>query len=123
VAFQYPDLFDRIGGHSPFFYDGDYKVYNPYNLMDTAQGIDRLTMYIDYGVNDHNVDVGIGLFVDKLRSLGLDSQLVINPDGAHTEDYWAAHVTDYLEFYSAEWPHDVEQLPICDQTGTATEPD
>lgn len=123
VAFQHPDLFDRIGGHSPFFYDGDYKVYNPYNLMDGAQDIDRLTLYIDYGVNDHNVDVGIGLFVDKLRSLGLDVQLVINPEGAHTEDYWAAHVTDYLKFYSAEWSHDVEQLPICEQIGTASEPD
>lgn len=122
VAFQHPDLFDRVGGHSPFFYDGDYPVYNPYNLMDTAQGVKRLALYIDYGVNDHNVDVGIGLFVDKLRRLGLDAQLVINSEGAHTEDYWAAHVTDYLEFYSSEWPRDVEHLPRCEWVSPSAEP-
>jgi hypothetical protein len=113
VAFQYPDLFDRIGGHSPFFYDGDYRVYNPYNLLDTAPGIERLTTYIDYAADDHNVDVGIGLFVDKLRAHGIEPELVVNPSGAHTEDYWAAHVADYLAFYGAEWPHAVEQLPAC----------
>lgn len=113
VAFQHPDLFDRVGGHSPFFYDGDYKVYNPYNLLDTAQGIERLVMYIDYGADDHNVDTGIGLFVDKLRSRGIEPLLVINPVGAHVEDYWAAHVADYLSFYSATWPRSVEELPSC----------
>jgi S-formylglutathione hydrolase FrmB len=115
VAYQDTSLFDRVGGHSPFFYDGDYKVYNPYNLMDTAQGIVRLKMYIDYGVDDHNVDTGIELFVDKLRSQGIEPQLVINPEGAHTEDYWAAHVADYLAFYAAEWLHAIEDLPGCNQ--------
>ncbi len=115
VAYQHPDLFGRVGGHSPFFYDGDYKVYNPYNLMDTAQGIERLKMAIDYGVDDHNVDTGIELFVDKLRAHGIEPQVVVNPDGAHTEDYWAAHVADYLAFYGAEWPFAVEGLPGCNQ--------
>lgn len=115
VVYQHPDLFGRVGGHSPFFYDGDYKVYNPYNLMDTAQGIEQLKMYIDYGVNDRNVDTGIDLFVNKLRLKGIEPQLVVNPEGAHTEDYWAAHTADYLAFYAAEWPHAIEDLPGCNQ--------
>jgi S-formylglutathione hydrolase FrmB len=115
IVFQHSDLFDRVGGHSPFFYDGDYPVYNPYNLMDTAQSIERLKMYIDYGVNDHNVDTGIGLFVDKLRARSIEPQMAINPDGAHTEDYWAAHVEDYLAFYATDWPRAIEDLPGCNQ--------
>jgi enterochelin esterase-like enzyme len=115
VVFQHADLFERVGGHSPFFYDGDYPIYNPYNLMDTAQNIERLKMYIDYGVDDHNVDTGIGLFVDKLQAQGIEPQMAINPDGAHTEDYWAAHVADYLAFYATDWPLAIEDLPGCNQ--------
>lgn len=113
VAFLNPDLFDRVGGHSPFLYDGDYRVYNPYNLVDEALGIERLTMYIDHGAQDY-VDVGVREFIRKLEQRGITPEYVVNPQGGHNEDYWAAHVADYLAFYAAQWSHDVETFPICE---------
>ncbi|GAB4467665.1 MAG: hypothetical protein Kow00124_00870 [Anaerolineae bacterium] len=116
VAFLYPDLFDRVGGHSPFLYDGDYPVYNPYNLADDAQGIERLTMYIDHGAQDY-VDVGVQGFIEKLNARGIEPIYVVNETGGHTEDYWAAHTEDYLQFYAAEWPRDLSVYPDCQEPG------
>jgi enterochelin esterase-like enzyme len=121
IALEHPDLFDRVGGHSPFFYDGDYKQHNPYNLLGTVKGIERLKMHIDYGADDY-VDVGVKQFMDKLQqNYGIVPELVVNSKGAHNEEYWSAHTADYLAFYGADWPLDAAQLPACDTpTSNAT---
>jgi len=113
TAFLNPQLFERVGGHSPFLYDGDYPVYNPYNLADQVPGIERLTLYIDHGAQDYVQD-GVQLFVEKLSRRGIVPTYIINPEGAHTEDYWAAHTADYLDFYAAGWPLDLNALPDCE---------
>jgi enterochelin esterase-like enzyme len=117
IAYTHPEVFDRVGGHSPYFYDGDYPAINPYNLIETADGIERLAMYLDLGVNDSVVDVNLRDFVERLRQRGIEPDYVINPVGAHTEDYWAAHTADYLAFYAAEWPRNVAEYPSCHDPG------
>jgi enterochelin esterase-like enzyme len=117
IAYTHPEVFDRVGGHSPFFYDGDYPAINPYNLIETAEGIERLAMYLDLGVNDTVVDVNLHDFVRRLRQRGIEPEYVINPVGAHTEEYWAAHTADYLAFYAAEWPRSLAEYPSCHDPG------
>ena len=115
IAFSHPDLFDRLGGHSPYFYDADYPSdFNPNNLVDTAPGIERLSIYLDMGAQDTIVDVGVHDFVRRLRRRGIEPEYVINPVGDHTEVYWSAHTADYLAFYAADWPRDVSQFPACE---------
>lgn len=113
IAFTYPELFDRVGGHSAYFYEGDYSPFNPYNMIDTASSIERLTMYLDHGLNDSIVDENMLSFVNLLRRRGIEPNYIINPVGNHSEEYWSAHTADYLTFYAAEWPRDVEQFPSC----------
>ncbi len=114
IAFSHPDLFGQVGGHSAFFYDAEYSTdKNPNNLVDRAGGIDELRIYLDHGVQDSLVDVSIGDFAERLRRRGIEPDYVVNPVGAHSEDYWAAHTADYLAFYAANWPRQVIEYPSC----------
>lgn len=115
VAFSHPDLFGRVGGHSPYFYTPDYPSdKNPGNLVDTARGIERLAMYFDHGPQDYDeVIAGVQNFVTRLERRSIHSEHVVNPTGGHTEEYWARHVADYLAFYAADWPRDVASFPSC----------
>jgi enterochelin esterase-like enzyme len=122
IAFLHPELFNRVGGHSPFLYDGDYKVYNPYNLADTVKDIDKLSYYIDYGAQDYVAD-GVQDFTGKLHDRGITIKPIVNSTGAHTEDYWASHVSEYLAFYGETWPKDALQLPDCDGILPAATPE
>lgn len=115
IAFQHPELFGRVGGHSPYFYKPDFPTdKNPANLVDTAEGLDRLSMYFDHGPQDYDeVIAGVQDFVTRLERRGIHPEVVINLVGGHTEDYWARHVGDYLSFYAADWPREVEDFPSC----------
>jgi S-formylglutathione hydrolase FrmB len=93
-------------------YFGDSPEQNPTNLLDTPLDLKGLTIYVDHGAQDF-VASGAHELVDRLQAHGIQPQYVVNPVGQHTEDYWAAHVGDYLAFYAADWPKDVSQYPAC----------
>lgn len=117
IAFSHPDLFARVGGHSPFFYAAASPAEkNPDNLVDSAPGLEQLTMYLDHGQQDY-VGASVRDFASRLERRGITPQYVVNPVGSHSEEYWAAHVADYLLFYAADWPRHVEDFPLCDQGG------
>lgn len=112
VAFSNPGLFSKVGGHSPFVYNGGYPEQNPLNMLDTPIDIQGLTIYIDHGAQDY-VANDVHVLVSKIMAHGVKPEYVINPVGQHVEEYWAAHVNDYLSFYTADWPRDVSQYPAC----------
>jgi enterochelin esterase-like enzyme len=116
IAFSHPDLFSRLGGHSPYFYEPESGAEkNPNNLVDGILGIGHLSIYFDHGKQDYpQVLEGVGDFVSRLRRQGIVTEYVINEYGDHTEEYWSEHVTDYLAFYTADWPRDLNDLPACD---------
>ncbi len=117
IAFSHPDLFTRVGGHSPFFYEATSPAEkNPNNLVDSTPGLEQLTMYLDHGRQDY-VDVNVRDFVSRLERRDITPQYVVNAVGSHNEEYWAAHVADYLLFYTADWPRHVEDFPLCDGNG------
>jgi enterochelin esterase-like enzyme len=122
IALTYPELFGKVGGHSPYFFPPDSPTEkNPNNIVDTAPGIEHLMMYFDHGPDDYPaVLVGVQEFVARLAQRGITSQYVIYPSGGHTESYWAAHVGDYLTYYGAGWPLDAESLPSCHAASPTT---
>lgn len=117
IAFSHPELFGRVGGHSPYFYTPGYASdKNPFNLVDAAPGIEGLSMYLDHGGENREileVRPGVTEFVARLQVRDIRPEYVANPVGNHDETYWSAHTADYLEFYAAGWPHDILQYPSC----------
>ncbi|MGF1503661.1 MAG: alpha/beta hydrolase [Anaerolineae bacterium] len=104
IAFLYPEVFERVGGHSGFFYAGDYPQANPYDLIPTAQGIEELIMYLDYGAADTLVPDRVDAFNERLvTTRNIEPTFIVYPEGGHDEAYWSAHVDDYLDFYTAAW--------------------
>lgn len=116
IALNHPELFIRVGGHSPYFFEPESPTdKNPNNVVDTAPGIERLGMYFDHGPDDYaQVITGVQAFVQVLENRGIPSTYVINPTGDHTEAYWSAYVGDYLLFYTAGWPRTTDDLPTCE---------
>ena len=111
IAFRFPELFQAVGGHSPFFDPGHYPAeYNPLNLAETAPNIDTLRIMLDRGADDY-AWYGMDLMHDALTTRGIEHEYTVNANGTHEDDYWSAHVMDYLSFYTADWQTPVE-LPI-----------
>lgn len=119
IAFSHPELFGKVGGHSPYFYTPGYASdKNPFNLVDSAPGIEAMSMYLDHGGENREileVRPGVTEFVARLQARSIHPEYVANPVGNHDETYWSAHTADYLEFYAAGWPHDVLEYPSCHQ--------
>jgi enterochelin esterase-like enzyme len=93
------DLFGSIGAHSFAPFSGDF--YNaPYWFKEIPE--DQFPrIYIDLGATDDLVTVA-GLFEDRLTKYLVAHEWVINK-GTHNEIYWAAHVEDYLYWYTFPW--------------------
>lgn len=116
IALRHPELFSAVGGHSAALYEREDipPANNPLDLARDGQGIEGLRMYLDHGTSDYDwVQEAVALFSTRLDARGIEHTYVVNPVGGHTEDYWASHTADYLSFYAAEWPEDVEALPSC----------
>ena len=115
AAFQYPELFVRVGGHSPFLYDGpDYPENNPFNLVDSGTGFDLLEIAIDHGAEDFTAP-NTADFIMKLNSRSLNPIYIVNAEGVHDESYWRAHLLEYLEFYAGGWPLAYDDYPNCER--------
>lgn len=116
IAFRHPELFSAVGGHSAYFYESPEipPANNPLNLATDAEGIEGLRLYFDHGSGDYpEVQQAMGIITARLDERGLAPTYVVNAVGGHNEDYWAAHTGDYLSFYAAEWPNDINLLPPC----------
>jgi enterochelin esterase-like enzyme len=115
VAFRHPDLFNAVGGHSPFFDSGNAPPdYNPLNLAQTVKFPAQLQprIWIDAGKDDY-ARPNIEVFRTSLEARNIDPGYTMYPTGQHTASYWASHVSEYLDFYGKDWPRQVEALPSC----------
>lgn len=99
IGLRHPDLFSRIGGHSPAVsYDDDGVLVRWIRALPKDE---PLALYLDAGQADSSL--GSTLFVDQIfTSAGLDHEIYIRP-GAHTEAYWTKWTPDYVRFYGEEW--------------------
>jgi len=116
IAFRNPDIFSRVGGHSPYLYDPEFSSdKNPFNLIDEVP-TSGLAIYLDHGGENREIQEvapGVQQLLTRLRSRGIRPEYVANPVGDHVEAYWASHTADYLAFYAKEWPREITTYPDC----------
>lgn len=115
IAMRHPELFSIIGGHSAAFDPNNAPdAYNPLELALNASDLAAadLHMYLDNAAADV-AGRYLELFSSRLSSRGIPHQYVINPTGDHDNEYWSAHVAEYLAFYGRDWPRDASALPSC----------
>jgi enterochelin esterase-like enzyme len=117
IALRHPDIFGIVGGHSAFFPEDLNEVPPSFNPLELALNSAllpsaNLRMYLDNGANDL-AGVNQELFSSRLSSRAIPHTYVVNPVGEHNDEYWAAHVSEYLAFYGRDWPRDTAGLPSC----------
>jgi len=116
ITYRHPDIFGIVGGHSSVFPDLSF-VPPPYNPLDIAENSSllpsaELRMYMDNGATDSAASSQRELS-DELRARSIPHTYSVNPIGDHSNDYWSAHVSEYLEFYGREWARSIGELPDC----------
>jgi len=102
IAFQRPDLFGAVGGHSPYFWYGVADSANPLVMADTLPNLDTLRIWLDCGVDDIVAD-NMTIMHNKLDARQIPNQFTIYPEGTHESTYWASHLRDYMLFYVQPW--------------------
>lgn len=99
VGFIRWELFGTIGTHSLPPFRGD-----PNNLPRWLEKIppdQRPRLWLDTGKRDDYLPA-TQQFLDLLEKYDLTHEWHLNP-GAHNEEYWSAHVDEYLRWYAADW--------------------
>ena len=98
IGLSHPDYFEAIGAHSaPLFY-GDLTRVSSW-IKAIPAGAATPMIYIDFGRSDEEKDDMLQ-FDQELNDLGVAHQMV-QFNGFHDNNYWSAHVADYLRWYSA----------------------
>lgn len=115
IALRHPDIFGKAGAHSAVFDEGNAPAaFNPLDLALNSSFLEEanLRLYLDNAASDLAGE-GQRLFSSRLSARGIPHTYLIHPVGDHSEDYWQAHVTEYLAFYARDWPRSVSELPGC----------
>ena len=100
LGFAYPELFTAIGAHStPLFYGEVGRITTVMKTRDADKQIPSI--YVDVGNKDENLPQ-VMIFVDLLKEFNI-SYTFTQFNGYHSEEYWSAHVEDYLSWYSEEF--------------------
>lgn len=117
IGMRHPDIFGIIGGHSAVFPDDIQVVpaaFNPLEMArDSALIPDAdLRIYMDNGASDL-AGVSQQLLSSRLAARGIVHTYSINLVGEHNNEYWSAHVSEYLSFYGRDWVRNAAELPSC----------
>lgn len=100
LGLRYPEMFGRVGAHSPAVFFGDEN-----NLLQYARTDAKIKLapvvYLDIGDNDAQRQSAAWL--DQVFTWFNFPHTYKVQSGGHTESYWSAHIADYLHFYAADW--------------------
>ena len=101
IGFLHPDLFGIVGGHSAAL--NVNLAPPPLNPLQLAYlpSLKTQHIYLDAGDTDY-VRPGVDQLHLALEADGAPHTYQIWP-GAHEDALWAAHLADYLEFYTQTW--------------------
>lgn len=94
-------VFGTMGAHSLPVFRKDAPLVRGW-VEDIPKGSFPRT-YIDLADRDlKDIRRSTEWFINLLEEEELPYQFFVFP-GTHTEDYWGAHVEEYIRFYTAEW--------------------
>ncbi len=100
IGLSNPDKFIAVGAHStPLFYGEISNLYKIAGLDNNSTSFPAL--FIDVGNKDEDLN-DVKTFVTTLKKLTIPYQFS-EFLGYHDENYWRAHVTEYLRWYSAQF--------------------
>lgn len=113
IAFRHPELFTAVGGHSSHLrLETDAAVYNP--LVTYAEAdLSNMRIWMDWGETDF-LRTGQQQLRSALESIDANLTATVN-GGGHNDRYWQVHLREYLDWYTAEWPADRSDYPLCDR--------
>lgn len=119
IGMRHPDVLGIIGGHSLYVTEDLTIVpadFNPFEIAANSKALREIPprLYLDNGADDPS-GRSIQQFSSRLTLLGVQHTYVINPVGDHNEEYWSAHVGEYLTFYGRNWPRRASELPSCQE--------
>ncbi|UCG23158.1 MAG: hypothetical protein JSW55_13465 [Chloroflexota bacterium] len=111
IAFRNPAAFASAGGHGAALVDSYAgPAIDPIYTASSAD-LSGLRIYLDAGSSDWYLP-HLQVLHNNLLAAGRDHVWRIQ-DGGHDNAYWAAHVADYLEWYSEPWSADRDEYPPC----------
>lgn len=100
LGLRYPQVFGRVGAHSPAVHFGDEN-----NLLAYARAVDKTgpvpALYVDVG--DLDGQRQSAAWLDQVFTWFSFGHTYLVQPGGHTEQYWSEHLPDYLRFYAASW--------------------
>lgn len=108
LAFNNPDVFGTVGGHSPALYPDDgslpilgtgeaFAARDPVRLAESANGLDRLSILLDIGEEDPFAARTVELH-EALDRRGVEHRWLLQR-GGHEGEYWERNLLQYLRFY------------------------
>jgi len=116
IGMRHPDMFGNLGSHSGFYPNtADIPAaFNPLELALNSSALQEagLRLYMDNGASD-SAGPSQQLLSSRLTQRGIAHTYVVNATGEHDNDYWSAHVSEYLDFYAEMWERDYNRLPSC----------
>ena len=110
LAMRYPEVYGISAAHSPstrllfehasaeaYRDEAFFRAHNPYWLAQSAPGLDRVTFWIDIGVEDH-WRWNTRAIHATLSARGIPHEFTQLP-GRHEGEYWVDNVGLYLRYY------------------------
>ena len=76
----------------------EFAIRSPTRLVETAERLNELTIWIDIGDEDMWMDRNVALHEALVRR-DVDHRWDLYPGGDHWEGYWSVRIPDYLRFY------------------------
>ncbi|MCY4144838.1 MAG: CapA family protein [Chloroflexi bacterium] len=100
IGLRHADDFVAVGGHSPYFDRAHVAPdHNPLHIAEALAREAYPRLWLDRGTADHAV-TGVEQMRVILERVNAPHEYAVYPGGAHSEDSWAQHVGEYLDFYA-----------------------
>lgn len=99
LGFAYPNLFGSLGLHSPAIFKEDASSIE--KIIQNIPEESRPRLWMDVGDNDRELE-SILVFEEMLTRTGYLHEFHFYA-GSHSEEYWSAHVEEYIKWYVSDW--------------------
>jgi enterochelin esterase-like enzyme len=99
LGFKHPELFGALGLHSPAIFKNDAPFVE--KIIQTIPQETRPKLWLDIG--DADMELTQGILFEEILTRNEYIHEFHRFSGDHTENYWGAHVGQYLRWYAQGW--------------------